>query len=76
MINSIIEWLVNLISSVGYWGVGLAMFIESFFAPIPSEIILPFSGFVASKGNLNILIVIIVATIAAYLGSLPFYFIG
>ena len=76
MINSIIEWLVNLFSSVGYWGVGLAMFIESFFAPIPSEIILPFSGFVASKGNLNILIVIIVATIAAYLGSLPFYFIG
>ena len=76
MINSIIEWLVNLISSVGYWGVGLAMFIESFFAPIPSEIILPFSGFVASKGNLNILIVIIVATIAAYFGSLPFYFIG
>lgn len=76
MINSIIEWLVNLISSVGYWGVGLAMFIESFFASIPSEIILPFSGFVASKGNLNILIVIIVATIAAYLGSLPFYFIG
>lgn len=76
MINSLIEWLVNLISSVGYWGVGLAMFIESFFAPIPSEIILPFSGFVASQGTLNIYIVIVVATITAYLGSLPFYLVG
>ena len=76
MITSIIDWLVNLISSVGYWGVGLAMFIESFFAPIPSEIILPFSGFVASDGRLKIYLVIIVATVAAYLGSLPFYIIG
>jgi membrane protein DedA with SNARE-associated domain len=76
MITSIIDWLVNLISSVGYWGVGLAMFIESFFAPIPSEIILPFSGFVASDGRLKIYFVIIVATVAAYLGSLPFYVIG
>ncbi len=76
MITPIIDWLVNLISSVGYWGVGLAMFIESFFAPIPSEIILPFSGFVASDGRLKIYLVIIVATVAAYLGSLPFYIIG
>lgn len=52
------------------------MFLESFFAPIPSEMILPFSGFVASLGSLNIYLVIIVATISAYLGSLPFYFLG
>lgn len=76
MIASLVDWLVNLIGSMGYWGVGLSMFVESFFAPIPSEIILPFSGFVASQGRLNIYIVIIVATIAAYLGSLPFYLIG
>lgn len=76
MITSLVDWLVNLISSMGYWGVGLSMFIESFFAPIPSEIILPFSGFVASQGTLNIYIVIIVATVAAYLGSLPFYLVG
>ncbi len=76
MITSIINWLVELISSVGYWGVGLAMFVESFFAPIPSEIILPFSGFVASQGSMYIVGVIAVATLFAYLGSLPFYFIG
>jgi membrane protein DedA with SNARE-associated domain len=37
MINSLIDWLVNLIGSMGYVGVGLAMFVESFFAPIPSK---------------------------------------
>ena len=76
MISSVIDWLVNLIEVIGYPGVAIAMFIESFFAPIPSEIILPFSGFVAFGGSLNIYVVIVVATLAAYLGTLPFYFIG
>ena len=76
MIQSIIDWLVNVISVLGYPGVFISVFLESFFAPIPSEIILPFSGFVASQGSMNIYLVIVVATVAAYLGSLPFYFIG
>ena len=78
MIQSIIDWLVTVISTLGYPGVFIAVFLESFFAPIPSEIILPFSGFVASlpDGNMNIVLVILIATIAAYLGSLPFYVIG
>lgn len=76
MIQTFIDWLVNIITTVGYPGVALSVFIESFFAPIPSEIILPFSGFVASTGTLNIYLVILVATFAAYLGTLPFYFIG
>lgn len=76
MITTFIDWLVRLIELIGYPGVMLAMFIESFFAPIPSEIILPFSGFVAYSGSLNIFLVVILASIAAYLGTLPFYFIG
>lgn len=76
MISTFIDWLVNLITAIGYPGVMLSMFIESFFAPIPSEIILPFSGFVASSGALNIYLVILFASLAAYMGSLPFYLIG
>lgn len=76
MIQSIIDWLVNAISTIGYPGVFILVFLESFFAPIPSEIILPFSGFVASTGKMNLIFVIVIATVAAYLGSLPFYFIG
>lgn len=76
MINSMIDWLVNIIGTIGYPGVMLSMFIESFFAPIPSEIVLPFAGFVASQGTLNIYLTVILASAAAYLGTLPFYFIG
>ena len=76
MISTFIDWLVNLITVIGYPGVMLSMFIESFFAPIPSEIILPFSGFVASSGTLNIYLVVILASFSAYLGTLPFYLIG
>ena len=52
------------------------MFIESFFAPIPSELILPFAGFVASRTDQILIISILVASVCAYLGSLPFYFLG
>ena len=76
MIEQLIDWLVNVITVLGYSGVFIAVFFESFFAPIPSEIILPFSGFVASMGSMSIYLVITVSTIAAYLGSLPFYMIG
>ena len=76
MIEQFVDWLVKLIQTIGYPGVAISMFLESFFAPIPSEMILPFAGFVASDGSLNIYLVIIVASLAAYLGSLPFYFLG
>lgn len=76
MFSFIIDWLVRTISVLGYPGVAIAMFLESFFAPIPSELILSFSGFVCSNNKMNIYITIGVATFAAYLGTLPFYVIG
>lgn len=76
MITTLVDWLVGVIDSLGYVGVLLAIFLESFIAPIPSQLILPFSGFVASQGSLNIVLVILVAGLGAYLGTLPFYFVG
>lgn len=76
MINSLVDWLVQAIDSFGYLGVLIAVFLESFTAVIPSQIVLPFSGFVASQGSLNIVLVITTVTIGAYIGTLPFYFIG
>lgn len=76
MVDQIVQWLTNLIQTIGYPGVALSMFIESFFAPIPSELILPFAGFIAASGKFNIVILIIVASISSYMGTLPFYFIG
>ncbi len=76
MIASLVEWLVHSIDSLGYFGVALAVFLETFIPPIPSQIIFPFSGFVASQGTLNIVIVILIASFVTYLGTLPFYLIG
>jgi membrane protein DedA with SNARE-associated domain len=41
MMDSIVLWLLQLIETIGYPGIALAMFLESFFAPIPSEAIVP-----------------------------------
>ncbi|MBD3329152.1 DedA family protein [Candidatus Dojkabacteria bacterium] len=76
MIHDLITWLTGLIETIGYPGVALSMFIESFFAPIPSELILPFAGFLASEGKMNILALGLIGGIFSYLGTLPFYFIG
>lgn len=76
MIVEIINWLITLIERIGYVGVFASMFIESFFAPIPSELILPFAGFLSNQGTMNIFLVIIIAGLASSLGSLPFYFLG
>ncbi len=76
MIESIIEWLTKLIESAGYIGVAVAVFVESVFAPIPSPFILPFIGFVSSRTDQSLIISILFATLGAYLGSFPFYFLG
>ena len=73
---SIINWLVHIISTLGYPGIALLTFLDSSCIPIPSEIVLPFSGFVASQGGLNIAAIVIIASVSASLGALSFYLIG
>lgn len=73
MIQIIIQRLLHIMQTIGYPGLGLAMFVESFFAPIPSELILPFAWWLSLLGEMHIVVAIIVASISAYLGSLPFY---
>lgn len=76
MIQSIIDVLLTLVREIGYPGVALAMMIESFFAPIPSEAIMPLAGFLASQGTMNLWILALVGGIASYIGTLPFYVLG
>ena len=81
----VIPFLSSLYGAVGYAGVMLAMAIESAMIPLPSELILPFAGFLVSdpsqlepltKGPWSFWIVVIVATIGNTLGSLIAYAIG
>jgi membrane protein DedA with SNARE-associated domain len=70
------EWIIHTISSWGYLGIFLVMLAESIFPPIPSELIIPFAGYAAANGELNVFLVLISATVGAVVGMLPWYFAG
>lgn len=71
-----IGWVLGLIDQLGELGVGLAVFIETFVPPIPSEAILPAAGFLAYEGRMNVWIAWAAATLAALLGGLLWYGVG
>jgi membrane protein DedA with SNARE-associated domain len=73
----VVEWIQDFISSVGYIGVAVLAFVENFFPPIPSEIVIPFTGYVALQDDRLTLIGMIVAwTIGSVIGALPLYYFG
>jgi membrane protein DedA with SNARE-associated domain len=64
------------VSSWGYLGIFGLMLLESSSLPVPSEVVLPFAGYLVSIGQLNFGLTVLVATVAAIAGSLIDYFIG
>ena len=80
MIAKIIEYLsgfiVATISTLGYSGVVLLMAIESACIPLPSEIIMPFSGYLVSTGQMNLWGVAVAGAVGCVLGSLIAYWVG
>ncbi len=76
MIENIVDWMTNLMESLGYLGVAVSVFLETIFPPIPSAFIQPFSGFVSSRTDQVLLLTILSATVGTYLGTLPFYLLG
>lgn len=63
-------------TSLGYFGIGLLMFLENLFPPIPSELIMPLAGFNIAKGKMAFLPVIAAGTLGTVLGALPWYYLG
>nr|WP_317199933.1 DedA family protein [uncultured Psychrobacter sp.] len=74
--SQISEWVLSIMAKFGYFGIIFAMFAENVFPPIPSEVIMPAAGFAASKGDLSLVLVILVGTLGAVLGALPLYYLG
>lgn len=70
------EFIIGFLNQYGYFGVGLLMAIENIFPPIPSEIILTFSGFMTTQSSMKIWGVILSATIGSLGGALLLYLIG
>lgn len=70
------EWIINTISSLNYLGIGLLMFLENLFPPIPSELIMPLAGFTVAKGKMDLVPVILAGVLGTILGALPWYYVG
>ena len=73
---SMVDWVQNLMDSLGYLGIVLLMVLENLFPPIPSELIMPSAGFAASRGKLNLPLVVAAGTLGSVLGTLPLYYVG
>lgn len=76
IVGELVGWARTIIESTGYWGIFLSMVIESFFVPFPSEVIMPFAGYLVSQGTFSLLLVSLVGALGSYIGTLPFYFFG
>ena len=71
-----LDWITNTVNSLGYVGIALLMLLENIFPPIPSELIMPLSGFTVTQGQLNFAYVVIAGVIGSVLGALPWYYLG
>ncbi|OYY48210.1 MAG: alkaline phosphatase [Methylophilaceae bacterium 17-43-7] len=72
----IAAWIISVISTMGYGGIVLLMAIESACIPLPSEIIMPFAGFLVSKGEMTLWGVAFAGAIGCVVGSIPAYYVG
>lgn len=69
-------WTVDLMDRLGLFGAALAVSLDNFFPPIPSEIILPLAGFAASQGTFSLTGALVATTIGSVFGALVLYWLG
>jgi len=69
-------WIIAVISAGGYLGIVLLMAIESACIPLPSEIIMPFSGYLVSTGRFDLWLVATAGAIGCNVGSIVGYEVG
>jgi membrane protein DedA with SNARE-associated domain len=67
---------LSTISQLGYPGIFFLMMLESMVVPVPSEFVMPFTGFLVAQGNFNFTLVIVASSLGSITGSLIFYYIG
>lgn len=76
IIAAVTAWIIAVISAGSYAGVALLMAIESACIPLPSEIIMPFAGYLVSLGEMNLWWVATAGAIGCNIGSIPAYEVG
>ena len=68
--------MLDVINRFGYAGVFLLIMVENIFPPIPSEVILTFGGFMTTYTDMNVWVVILVATLGSAVGAVVLYLVG
>lgn len=70
------QFILHIIEQFGYLGVFFLILLENVFPPIPSEVILLFSGFFSSYTSLSVFYMILASTLGSFLGAIILYYIG
>lgn len=70
------DWVIATIQDMGYLGIALLMLAENLFPPLPSELIMPFAGFLAARGELNPVLVVVAGALGSLVGAFPWYWAG
>jgi membrane protein DedA with SNARE-associated domain len=76
LIDAVVVWAQSVVSTMGYPGLVLVMFLENIFPPIPSEVILPLAGSLALEGRFTLLGVTIMGSVGSVAGAVVFYGVG
>src|ERR1700727_1062589 len=76
LITAVASWIVAVISATGYLGIAFLMAIESACIPLPSEVIMPFAGYLVSIGQANLLGVATAGAIGCNIGSTVAYYVA
>ena len=76
IIEVLAKFIIDMISSSGYLGIVILMGIESACIPLPSEIIMPFSGYLVFRGDFELFRTGLAGAFGCLLGSVPAYYLG
>jgi membrane protein DedA with SNARE-associated domain len=76
IIETLSDFIISVIEQLGYAGVFVGMTLESCGLPIPSEVIMPFAGYVVWEGGLTLIGITLAGTLGCLAGSLIAYYIG
>src|ERR1700684_2502574 len=76
VISALASWIVEVISAAGYFGVVLLMAIGSACLPLPSEVIMPFAGYLVSIGQFSLIGVATAGALGCNVGSTLAYYIA
>ena len=76
MLEQFADWVKHIVETMGYPGVFILIALESTLVPIPSELVMPFAGYLAGRGIFSLPVIMIINSVAALVGSGICYFIG